>query len=48
LSRETSSGDEPLASESPEAWQVRQHAQEIMKSLRDAHLPFFLETERFT
>ena len=26
---------------------VRQHAQEIMKHLRDTHLAFFLETERF-
>ena len=26
---------------------VRQHAQDIMKHLRDTHLPFFLETERF-
>lgn len=26
---------------------VRQHAQEIMKHLRDSHLQFFLETERF-
>ena len=26
---------------------VRQHAQDIMKFLRDTHLPFFLETERF-
>ena len=26
---------------------VRQHAQDIMKHLRDTHLSFFLETERF-
>ena len=33
--------------EAKQAMLVRQHAQDIMKHLRDTHLPFFLETERF-
>jgi len=36
-----------MTPEARAAMVVRQYAQEIMKSLRDGHLPFFLETERF-
>ncbi len=42
-----STSDAQAALDARSAMVVRQHAQEIMKHLRDTHLPFFLETERF-